>query len=130
MNHTVMFLFLIFLLSAATAVVLAFISSDLTLVVPVLLANGFTLSATYPLLYSELSDFLSGSFETTGRSFGAVFSAQMIGASTLGLVSGYLSTLYGLPSAFFVVGLLMFFGSVMAFAWARPLQSRPATIVG
>ena len=119
------FLFLSFLLSAVTTVVIVFTSSDLTLVVPVLLANGFTVSATYPLLYSELSDFLSGRSETTGRSFGVIFSAQTIGASAFGLVSGYLSSLYGIPSAFLVVAALMLVGSGMALARTRSVRNGP-----
>lgn len=115
-----MFLFFAFLLSAVTTLVLAFTASDFALLVPVLLLNGFTLSATYPLLYSELSDFLSGSPEKTGRSFGAVFSAQTVGGAAFGLVSGYISTLFGLPSAFLVMGLVMLLGSAMSLAWARP----------
>jgi len=114
-----MLLFITFLASALSTVALVFTSSELVFVVPVLLVNGFTLSATYPLLYSELSDFLAGSSERTGRSFGAVFSAQTIGGSVFGLVSGYLATLFGIPSAFLLMGLLLLAGSAMALSRAR-----------
>ena len=114
-----MFLSLVFLLSAATIMVISFASLGLILAVPLLCVNGFTLSSTYPLTYSELSDYLEASPETKGRSFGLIFSAQTIGGSALGLLAGYLSTTYGLSSAFIVSGLLMLFGSGMAFAWAK-----------
>jgi DHA1 family multidrug resistance protein-like MFS transporter len=113
------FLALVFFLSAATIMVLAFASSGLALAIPLLCVNGFTLSATYPLTYSELSDFLDNKPETKGRSFGVIFSAQTIGGSVFGLAAGYLSTAYGLPSAFFAAGLLMLLGSGMALAWTR-----------
>jgi len=116
-KRRVMFLSLIFLLSAATLVILAYNASNLTLAIPLLLINGFTVSATYPLTYSELSDYLGEESETHGRSFGAIFSAQTIGGSALGVVSGYLSAAYGLPSAFFVAGLLMLIGSGISLSW-------------
>ncbi len=110
---------LTYFVSAATIVVLSVVSSNLLFAVPLLLINGFALSATYPMTYSELSDFLAVTPETKGRSFGAIFSAQTIGGSALGLAAGYLSTAYGFPSAFLVAGVLLLLGSVMALAWAR-----------
>jgi predicted MFS family arabinose efflux permease len=118
------FLVLAFLLSAATIAILAFFPGNLALAVPALLANGFTLSATYPLTYSELSDFLSGSSGIMGRSFGAVFAAQTIGGSAFGLASGYLSTAFGLPSAYLMAGLFMGVGAAAAALWSEKLKNR------
>jgi MFS family permease len=117
-------LVLLFLLSAATIAILAFFPDNLTLAVPALLANGFTLSATYPLTYSELSDFLSGSSGIEGRSFGAVFAAQTIGGSAFGLASGYLSTVFGLSSAYLMAGLFMGVGAAAAALWSEKLKNR------
>jgi MFS family permease len=118
-----MFLSLIFLLSAMTLMILAYNSSNLALTIPLLLINGFTVSATYPLTYSELSDYLGEESETHGRYFGAIFSAQTIGGSALGVVSGYLSTVYGLPSAFYIAGLLMLIGSGISLSWTHERSS-------
>ncbi len=110
---------LAFLVSASTIVALSFVANNPLLAVPVLLVNGFMLSATYPLTYSELSEFLEGSPESKGRSFGAIFSAQTIGGSVFGLVSGYLAVAFGLASAYLAVGLLMFAGAAISLNWAR-----------
>jgi MFS family permease len=110
---------LVYLVSGVSTMLLALASTDILLTLPLLLVNGFMLSASYPLTYSELSEYLDPRPHLKGRSFGTVFSAQTVGASALGLVSGYLSTLYGIPSAFYVAGVLMLVGSGMALVWAR-----------
>jgi MFS transporter, FSR family, fosmidomycin resistance protein len=110
---------LAFLVSASTIVALSFVANNPLLAVPVLLVNGFMLSATYPLTYSELSEFLENSPDTKGRSFGAIFSSQTIGGSVFGLLSGYLAVAFGLTSAYLAAGLLMFAGAVISLNWAR-----------
>lgn len=110
---------LCFLLSAISVALLVIVSSNLLLAVPVLVVNGFVVSATYPLTYSELSEWLEQRPDVKGRSFGAIFSAQTIGGSILGLISGYLSGVYGLPSAFLAIGLMMLLGTGGALQWAR-----------
>lgn len=120
----IIILCLCFLLSAVSIAFLAVASSNLLIAVPVLVVNGFVLSATYPLTYSELSDWLEQRPEVKGRSFGALFSAQTIGGSALGLVSGYLSDVYGLPSAFLAIGLMMLLGVAGALSWSRRTVNR------
>ena len=109
----------VFFLSAVTILFFGFVSANLLVAVPLLMINGFVLSGTYPLTYSELSDFLEDSPETKGRSFGALFSAQTIGGSIFAFVTGYLSESFGILSAYFVAGILMLVGFGMALAWSR-----------
>jgi hypothetical protein len=56
---------------------------------------------------------------------GSIFSAQTIGGAVFGLVSGYLSTEFGLPIAFIVAGLLMLLGSGWAFTWLNHTSTSP-----
>ncbi len=110
---------------AASATVLVFsLANSVALFVPLLLLNGFTLSATYPLTYSELTDFLEDDPGKKGRAFGLVFSAQTVGGSVLGLAAGYIAGPFGIGSAFIVVGVLTLIGAGLAFNWARATSVR------
>jgi len=89
-----------------------------------LLANGFAISSTYPLTYTELSRYQADANRKAGRSFGLLSSSQTIGASILGLVSGYISQFLGLGVAFGVVAGLTLLGSVAMFLWIRGKEAK------
>src|SRR2546427_11851176 len=82
-----------------------------------LLVTGFSISATYPLTYTELSRYLGSVGQQSGRSFGVLSSGQTIGASILGLASGYVSQFLGLEVSFGTVAALALIGSVSATFW-------------
>jgi MFS family permease len=79
-----------------------------------LLVTGFSISATYPLTYTELSRYLGSVGQQAGPSFGVLSSGQTVGASILGLASGYLSQFLGLEVSFATLALLALIGSVSA----------------
>jgi fucose permease len=83
-----------------------------------LLTNGFFISLTYPIVYSELSSYL-GDTAKKGRSFGILFSAQIFGSSVLGFISGYTASLFGLPVTFEIVAGLLFIAVANSAAWER-----------
>ena len=84
-----------------------------------LLLTGFSISATYPLTYTELSRYLGSVGQQAGPSFGVLSSSQTVGASTLGLASGYVSQYLGLEVSFATVALLALIGSVSAGFWVK-----------
>jgi len=84
-----------------------------------LLVTGFSISATYPLTYTELSRYLDSVGQQAGPSFGVLSSGQTVGASILGLASGYVSQFLGLEVSFGTVALLALIGSVLAAFWVR-----------
>src|SRR5207245_6143590 len=89
-----------------------------------LLATGFSISATYPLTYTELSRYLGSIGQQSGRSFGVLSSGQTIGASILGLASGYVSQFLGLEVSFGSIALLALIGSVSAIFWIKSRERR------
>jgi len=89
-----------------------------------LLATGFSISATYPLTYTELSRYLGSIGRQSGRSFGVLSSGQTIGASILGLASGYASQFLGLEVSFGSVAILALIGSVSAAFWTKRMDRR------
>jgi FSR family fosmidomycin resistance protein-like MFS transporter len=85
-----------------------------------LVVNGFFLSASYPMIYSELSAFLGGrSGSRRGPLFGLLFSAQIIGSVILGFLGGYLAEFFPLTFSFELVAVLLIFGSVASLDWMR-----------
>jgi MFS family permease len=84
-----------------------------------LLVTGFSISATYPLTYTELSRYLGSVGQQAGPSFGVLSSSQTVGASILGLASGYVSQFLGLEVSFATVALLALIGSVSAAFWVK-----------
>lgn len=84
-----------------------------------LLVTGFSISATYPLTYTALSRYLGSVGQQPGRSFGILSSGQTIGASALGLASGYVSQFLGLEVSFVTVALLALVGSVSTAFWIK-----------
>jgi FSR family fosmidomycin resistance protein-like MFS transporter len=115
---------LVYFATAASIFAFTFLSASLPLVITALLVNGFAISATYPLTYTELSRYLGLDATTRGRSFGTIFSAQTVGGSVLGLASGYLSDTLGLSFAFASLGVLALLAGGLTLSWER------ATITG
>lgn len=105
----------------ATCSVAAFtlLSENAILATITLLVTGFSISATYPLTYTELSRYLGSVGQRAGGSFGVLSSGQTIGASILGLASGYVSQFFGLEVSFGTVAVLASIGSVSAVFWIR-----------
>lgn len=108
-----------FLVASMTIAVFTIFSDNIILSAAALLANGFTLSATYPLTYTELSHYLEAGDRRIGQSFGILSSSQTVGASAMGLVSGYVSQLLGLSFAFGTVAVLMLLGFIITASWTR-----------
>src|SRR5207244_13004736 len=88
------------------------------------LATVFSISATYPLTCPELSRCLGSIGQQSGRSFGVLSSGQTIGASILGLASGYVSQFLGLEVSFGSIALLALIGSVSAIFWIKSRELR------
>ncbi len=95
------------------------LSGSAVLATITLLVTGFSISATYPLTYTELSRYLGSVGQQSGRSFGVLSSGQTIGASILGLASGYVSQFLGLEVSFGVVGILALIGGLSAALWIK-----------
>jgi len=114
---------LVYFATAASIFAFAFLSASLPLVITALLVNGFAISATYPLTYTELARYLGLDATTRGRSFGTIFSAQTVGGSVLGLASGYLSDTLGLPFAFASLGVLALLASGFTLSWERATKT-------
>src|SRR3989442_705749 len=102
----ILLLSFVYFATAASIFAFTFLSASLLLVITSLLVNGFAISATYPLTYTELSRYLGLDATTRGRSFGTIFSAQTVGGAGLGFASGYLSDTIGVPVAFASLGVL------------------------
>ena len=100
------------------------LSGNAILATITLLATGFSISATYPLTYTELSRYLGSIGQQSGRSFGVLSSGQTIGASILGLASGYVSQFLGLEVSFGSIALLALIGSVSAIFWIKSRERR------
>jgi len=103
------------------------LSGNAILATVTLLVTGFSISATYPLTYTELSRYLGSAGQQSGRSFGVLSSGQTIGASILGLASGYVSQILGLEVSFGTVALLALMGSVSATFWIK--RRRPNSLL-
>ena len=100
------------------------LSGNAILATITLLATGFSISATYPLTYTELSRYLGSIGQQSGRSFGVLSSGQTIGASILGLASGYVSQFLSLEVSFGSVAILALIGSVSAVFWIKRMNRR------
>jgi MFS family permease len=108
-----------YLLAACSVAAFTLFSGNAILATITLLATGLSISATYPLTYTELSRYLGSIGQQSGRSFGVLSSGQTIGASILGLASGYLSQFLGLEVSFGSVAILALIGSVSAVFWIK-----------
>ncbi len=108
-----------YLVAACSVAAFTLLSGNAILATITLLATGFSISATYPLTYTELSRYLGSIGQQSGRSFGVLSSGQTIGASILGLASGYVSQFFSLEVSFASVAMLALVGSVSAAFWIK-----------
>jgi MFS transporter, FSR family, fosmidomycin resistance protein len=116
-----------YLVASCSVAAFTLLSGNVILATITLLATGFSISATYPLTYTELSRYLGSVGQQSGGSFGVLSSGQTIGASILGLASGYVSQFFGLEVSFGTVALLALFGSISALFWIR--SRRPKNLL-
>lgn len=110
-------LVLFYFVAAVTTLAFGLFSSVAFLVPVVLLTGGFALSATYPMIYSQLSAFLGEKSQKKGSSFGILFSAQIIGSSILGLLGGYLASGFGWSFPFEITSVLLISGCIAGLFW-------------
>jgi MFS family permease len=108
-----------YIIASGSIAAFTLLSGNAILATIALLITGFSISATYPLTYTELSRYLGSVGQQSGRSFGVLSSGQTIGASILGLISGYVSQLLGLEVSFGVVALLALIGGVSGAFWVK-----------
>ncbi|HVH14618.1 MAG TPA: MFS transporter [Candidatus Angelobacter sp.] len=108
-----------YLIASCSVAAFTLLSGNVILATITLLATGFSISGTYPLTYTELSRYLGSVGQQSGGSFGVLSSGQTIGASILGLASGYVSQFFGLEVSFGTVAMLALIGSVLAVFWIR-----------
>lgn len=108
-----------YLVASCSVAAFTLLSGNAILATITLLVTGFAISATYPLTYTELSRYLGSIGQQSGGSFGVLSSGQTIGASILGLVSGYVSQFFGLEISFAAVALLALVGAGSAALWIR-----------
>ena len=116
-----------YLVASFSVAAFTLLSGNAILATVTLLVTGFSISATYPLTYTELSRYLGSVGQQSGRSFGVLSSGQTIGASILGLASGYVSQILGLEVSFGTVALLALMGSVSATFWIK--RRRPNSLL-
>jgi MFS transporter, FSR family, fosmidomycin resistance protein len=116
-------LIIAFCLAAVASFVFAFSLENVFLVIFSLVINGFTLSITYPSIYSELSAYLGESSKKKGASFGILFSSQIAGSSVLGFVGGYIAGVFGLQLLFEITGLLLFGSVGLVLMWFKGQNS-------
>ncbi|HYY92591.1 MAG TPA: MFS transporter [Candidatus Dormibacteraeota bacterium] len=112
-----------YLAASSTIGAFTLFSGNVLLSILTLLVTGFAISATYPLTYTELSRHLASN-QKNGASFGVLFSGQTIGASALGLISGYISEYFGLGVSFVMVSGLTLAGSLLTLWWVRRRRSK------
>jgi MFS family permease len=108
-----------YVVAAFTIFVFALLPGSFAFALGSLVVNGFFLSASYPIIYSELSAFLGRSSAGRGPLFGLLFSAQIVGSVILGFLGGYLAEFFPLSFAFQVIAALLLVGSVTSIAWMR-----------
>lgn len=108
-----------YLIASCCVAAFTLLSENAILATVTLLATGFSISATYPLTYTELSRYLVSAGQQSGGSFGVLSSGQTIGASMLGLASGYVSQFFGLEVSFGTVAILALIGTISALFWIR-----------
>jgi MFS transporter, FSR family, fosmidomycin resistance protein len=113
-----------YFIASISTFLFALFPSSVALVVACLLLFGLGESITYPAIYAGLAAFLGSKKQRTGTSFGILFSAQIIGSGVMGLLSGYLSEIYGLALPFEIAAALLLLGGVAAIAWRKILVNR------
>ena len=113
-----------YIVASGSIAAFTLLSGNAILATITLLATGFSISATYPLTYTELSRYTGSIGQQSGRSFGVLSSGQTIGASILGLASGYVSQFLSLEVSFGSVAILALIGSVSAVFWIKKMNRR------
>jgi len=113
-----------YIVASGSIAAFTLLSGNAILATITLLATGFSISATYPLTYTELSRYSGSIGQQSGRSFGVLSSGQTIGASILGLASGYVSQFLSLEVSFGSVAILALIGSVSAVFWIKKMNRR------
>lgn len=106
-------LVLSYLFAGISTLIFSFIHRESYSYAAPLFASGFFLAITYPVTYSELSDFSATRKTNRGTGFGVLFSAQIAGSAVMGYVGGYLSKTIGLNHIFTVVSVLLIATSVI-----------------
>jgi DHA1 family multidrug resistance protein-like MFS transporter len=112
-------LVLSYLVTTISTLSFALFAGSLVLAAASLLANGFFISLTYPIVYSELSAYLGDRSTKKGRSFGILFSAQIFGSSVLGFLGGSIANSLGYSAAFEIVAGLLLIAVGNSIFWDR-----------
>jgi MFS family permease len=107
----------------------ALLSENLAVAIVVLIVNGFALSATYPMIYSQLSTYLADKTQSKGSAFGLLFSSQIIGSSVLGFSGGYLASSLGWSFPFEITSILLLIGSIASLYWIDTTMQTQTIIV-
>lgn len=110
-------LVLSYFLAGLSALVFGLSGHNLAIALVGLLVNGFLVSATYPMIYSELSAYLGE--RSKGVAFGILFSSNIGGSSVLGFLGGYIGASFGLVLLFEVVSLILLFSVLPTLFWSR-----------
>ncbi len=108
---------LAYLLAGVSSVIFGLSGRDFAVALLGLLVNGFMLSMTYPIMYSELAAFLGD--RSKGPAFGMLFSSNIGGASILGFVGGYIGATLGLQVVFEISSIVLLCSILPALLWSR-----------
>lgn len=108
---------LAYLLASVSSIAFGLSDHNFAIALLGLLVNGFTVSVTYPVMYSELSAFLGD--RSKGTAFGILFSSSIGGSAVLGFVGGYVGALFGLQIVFVISSVMLLCSLVPALVWSR-----------
>lgn len=111
-----------YLIAGLSILGFSFMSGNVYASAVILVVLGFSISITYPAMYSELSDHISRRGGMTGTAYGVLFSSQIAGASLFGFLSGYVSGVFSLHVPFDVAGLLLIAGCLFTTYWSRLMR--------
>lgn len=110
---------LTFLISGISTLAFSSIHAETYLIAIPLLVTGFTIAITYPVTYSELSDFTGSRQGGRGAEYGVLFSSQIAGAAILGYLGGFFSNSLGLDFSFAIAAGLLLLCAVTVLLWSR-----------
>ena len=98
----------------------AFSYHDILLVILSLIVSGFSISVTYPAIYSELSAYLERNPKLTrGTAYGVLFTGQITGSAIFGVVTGYLADALSLRVPFIIGASMLVFYAATVFVRSR-----------
>jgi FSR family fosmidomycin resistance protein-like MFS transporter len=120
-------LLLSYAIASITTITFGFLTRSLLVATFSLILNGFFLSVSYPVVYTELSSFLGVSSRKKGRSYGIIFSIQIIGSSVMGFFAGYASEVFGLWFPFEITSILIFIAFITTLIWFGNRKSATVT---